>query len=328
MIVQSLPSLAPALRPFVRSFMLMEIQSSERSAYANLTIPASDSTALLLSLSGLGGYCLDAVTKEKVYLPSAYLHGQLSHPNNGGSEFSLAGSGLLALFGVIFTPIGLHAFVQNHVGTMDILRDTFAPAEHFFDNAEFLQEQLQEAYHRELHRSNALHSPQTHGFTPFQKFRPLADHAEHFLCQMLLKREWKRESNERLRGAEQAAYMSRRLAETNGRVRIEHIANELGISERHSLRIMQEQVGVSGKTFGEIQRFMYASRLLCNAVASAPAGMPITSETLHTAIHQAGYYDQSHCIRDFKRFSGSTPLQFLRERHALSEHLISADIEL
>ena len=126
MIVQSLPPLVPALRPLVRSFMLMEIQSSERSAYANLTIPASDSTALLLPLNGFDGYCLDALTREKVLLPSAYLHGQITHPNNGGSEFSLAGSDLLALFGIIFTPIGLHAFVQKHAGTMHILRRVIA----------------------------------------------------------------------------------------------------------------------------------------------------------------------------------------------------------
>ena len=325
MIVQSLPPFAPALRPFVRSFMLMEIQSSERRVYADLRIPASDITALLLPLSGCGGFCLDAVTGEKVRFPSAYLHGQLSRPNNGGSELGGVDNSLLALFGIIFTPIGLHAFVQKHLGTMHIIRNTFASAEHLFDHAEFLQEQLQEAYHQELRYREALHSPTTHHFTPLQKFRQLANDAEHFLCQMLLANELKRESHECTRGAQQAAHISRRLAETHGRASIEAIAKELNLSERHSLRIMQEYVGVSGKTFGEIQRFMYASRLLCNAVASAPAGQPITSETLHTAIHQAGYYDQSHCNRDFKHFSGSTPLQFLRERHVLAENLIGAD---
>jgi AraC-like DNA-binding protein len=129
------------------------------------------------------------------------------------------------------------------------------------------------------------------------------------------------------RNIQQAEYMCQRLTATHGKLSIEAIAQEIGLSERHSRRIFKEFIGTTGKTFAEVQRFMYVSRLLIQTAQTVPFGKIITSEHLHSAIHQTGYYDQSHCIRDFKRFAGCTPLQFLAQRHALAENLIGTDLK-
>ena len=328
MIVQSLPPLAPALRPFVRSFMLMEIQSSEYLRDSTLTIPACDITALLFPLSGCEGYALDKISSEQVRLDGTYLHGQISRRSPGGVV--VLGDvpdkkKHLALFSIIFTPIGIHLFLQQHLGAMENITNTFISAEYLFENVRFLHEELQEIYNKEYNNSASSQSPQQECTMLSVKIDCLIECVEKKLVQWFHAKAPQNILSKHMYTIHQAAYICRRLADTHGKTSMQTIAGELELSERHVLRIMQSTVGVSGKTFGEIQRFMYASRLLCNAVANAPAGQPITSETLHNAIHQAGYYDQSHCIRDFKRFSGSTPLQFLRERHVLAERLIGAD---
>ena len=117
-----------------------------------------------------------------------------------------------------------------------------------------------------------------------------------------------------VRKVQQVEYICNRLMATRGKARIETIASELGINERQTTRIMQEVVGISGKLFGQDQRFTYCWQLLAQIAAAAPKGSVIAAEQIHFALFQAGYYDQSHAIREFKQFAGSTPHQFLRDR--------------
>jgi AraC-like DNA-binding protein len=80
------------------------------------------------------------------------------------------------------------------------------------------------------------------------------------------------------------------------------VARELGMSERQLERRFLAQVGVTPKRFATLHRFERAIAL----AATAPS--------LTTAAVEAGYYDQSHFIRDCQRFAGAAPGKFIGRR--------------
>ena len=73
-----------------------------------------------------------------------------------------------------------------------------------------------------------------------------------------------------------------------------------GYSPRHFIQLFRNEVGLSPKLFSRIQRFQQ----LLQRVAS---GEQVDWAALAAA---AGYYDQSHLIRDFRDFSGITPQRY------------------
>ena len=78
-------------------------------------------------------------------------------------------------------------------------------------------------------------------------------------------------------------------------------ARELGWSERHLHRRFVERTGLPPSLHGRLLRF----QALMQAHARAPAA-PLTQLAL-----DAGYFDQSHCIRDCRAFTGQPPRAFL-----------------
>lgn len=81
-------------------------------------------------------------------------------------------------------------------------------------------------------------------------------------------------------------------------VRIEDIAVELGLSQSALERRFRRMVGASPRKFASLVRLQGILRL-------AESGADLT-----TLAHAAGYYDQSHFIKDFKRFTGMAPGTF------------------
>ncbi len=78
------------------------------------------------------------------------------------------------------------------------------------------------------------------------------------------------------------------------------VARALGLSERQLERRFLQRVGVTPKRFATLRRFERASALA------------VTAPSLTDAALAAGYYDQSHFIRDFRRFAGEAPGVLLR----------------
>jgi AraC-like DNA-binding protein len=109
---------------------------------------------------------------------------------------------------------------------------------------------------------------------------------------------------ERLPASPDVAWAWRRLTETDGRVAIGMLTDELGCSRRHLTARFREQVGISPKTFARILRFDRAVRRLRRD----------GEERLVEIAYDCGYYDQAHFNRDFRRFAGSTPTEFLARR--------------
>jgi AraC-like DNA-binding protein len=85
-----------------------------------------------------------------------------------------------------------------------------------------------------------------------------------------------------------------------GRVRVAVVAGELGLSERQLERLFLERVGVSPKHYARLRRFERAARLTRDGRASSEVAFA------------TGYADQAHFIREFRRFTGTTPRRLIR----------------
>lgn len=69
-------------------------------------------------------------------------------------------------------------------------------------------------------------------------------------------------------------------------------------------REFMQHIGIAPKLFIDIVRFNYATSLLFKNPGNA----------FTCAGYQAGYYDQSHFINSFKKFSGFTPGKYIQQR--------------
>jgi AraC-like DNA-binding protein len=87
-----------------------------------------------------------------------------------------------------------------------------------------------------------------------------------------------------------------------GLASVSHLSQELGITERHLERKFREDIGLSPKQFSRTIRFQ---RLLKRLQHN-------TEDSLTQTAYEAGYYDQSHFIREFKAMAGIPPKQYLR----------------
>lgn len=90
------------------------------------------------------------------------------------------------------------------------------------------------------------------------------------------------------------------LEASSGEVRVEALAQELGVSRQHLAAQFRQHVGLSPKLFARICRFRRATAAL--KAAQAPDWAQLALE--------CGYFDQSHLIHDFQEFSGSAPERF------------------
>ena len=78
------------------------------------------------------------------------------------------------------------------------------------------------------------------------------------------------------------------------------IAGKYSLCERQFERIFKDYVGLAPKSFAEIMRFK-------RTFISLQRNHNLTNIT-----YSSGYYDQSHFIRTFKKFSGYTPGEYLK----------------
>jgi len=77
------------------------------------------------------------------------------------------------------------------------------------------------------------------------------------------------------------------------------ITQDLGLSRRHLERLFKEQVGISPKRYQSILRFGKVIESIRDA------------ENLAELAFELNYADQSHFIKEFKKYSGITPKNYL-----------------
>ena len=90
----------------------------------------------------------------------------------------------------------------------------------------------------------------------------------------------------------------------HGRLRIAALHEALGISRKHLAVSFRRHVGVSAKGYAGIQRFVWT-------MARLQARSSVDWSQLAM---EAGYSDQSHLVRDFRRVGAASPTEYLRRR--------------
>jgi AraC-like DNA-binding protein len=94
-----------------------------------------------------------------------------------------------------------------------------------------------------------------------------------------------------------------RIAATGGRMSIEGLATQTGFTRKHLGNLFQRQVGLSPKSLARVHRFRGALALLDRADGQVPWA---------ELAEQCGFYDQSHLINEFRRFTGLSPVELAR----------------
>ncbi|KGF81674.1 hypothetical protein IA69_10380 [Massilia sp. JS1662] len=93
-----------------------------------------------------------------------------------------------------------------------------------------------------------------------------------------------------------------RLEASGGAMRVEALADGLGITRQHLASLFRERVGLSAKTFAMVCRFRRAHAAL--------RGQDAAVDWARLA-GDCGYYDQSHLIHAFRQFADATPESLL-----------------
>lgn len=99
------------------------------------------------------------------------------------------------------------------------------------------------------------------------------------------------------------------IVKSGGTISVSRLAENIGVSERRLERKFRSRVGISPKMLARTVRFQN----VVNNIQSAA-----NVDLLDTAL-SFGYFDQSHMIREFKEFSGETPLGYFRKPHGISD---------
>jgi AraC-like DNA-binding protein len=92
-----------------------------------------------------------------------------------------------------------------------------------------------------------------------------------------------------------------KIKEVNGDVRIGLLARNSGLSQSALERRFRKTVGTSLRRFASIVRLRHIIRLQKH------------TGNLTEIAYAAGYFDQAHFIKDFKRFTSQAPLAFFRQ---------------
>jgi AraC-like DNA-binding protein len=88
-----------------------------------------------------------------------------------------------------------------------------------------------------------------------------------------------------------------------GVVQVKQLEEKFHISERWLEKQFATQVGLSPKEFARLIRFK----------SVMVESMTTPSVSWGKMIHDYGYYDQSHLIKDFQNYTGQTPTAFLKQ---------------
>jgi AraC-like DNA-binding protein len=108
-------------------------------------------------------------------------------------------------------------------------------------------------------------------------------------------------------------YVANLIVAQRGNLNMSALEDELYVCRRQFERQFLQKVGVSPKFYARIRRVGYVCAQL------AAQRWQITD--WHDLIHQAGYYDQSHFIRDFTQFTGKRPTLYLKDNTELTQYL-------
>ena len=105
----------------------------------------------------------------------------------------------------------------------------------------------------------------------------------------------------------------KRIEAAHGSLRVADLYKDLDVSRKHLAVSFTRFVGISAKAYAQIQRFTWTLERLRES----------TDIEWSRLAAEAGYSDQSHLVRDFRRVGAASPTEYLRkfapDRDALLE---------
>ncbi|AQG78540.1 DUF6597 domain-containing transcriptional factor [Spirosoma montaniterrae] len=108
-------------------------------------------------------------------------------------------------------------------------------------------------------------------------------------------------------------YAANLIVDKYGMLTVNELLDDLYVCRRQFERQFLQKVGVSPKYYARIRRIGY----LCSLLAQQHWQVADWQDF----IFQAGYYDQSHFIREFTQFTGKRPTLYLKDNTELSQYL-------
>ncbi|CAI2766268.1 AraC family transcriptional regulator [Flavobacterium collinsii] len=98
-----------------------------------------------------------------------------------------------------------------------------------------------------------------------------------------------------------------------GSFNVKQLAKYTGYTERHLERKFQESIGLNPKKFGNIIKLHHFLKLLKDKTADT---------NLTSICYNAGFSDQSHLIKEFRKHTGITPKEYLHNTGKLTNNLL------
>ncbi|MFT3950876.1 MAG: helix-turn-helix domain-containing protein [Oscillospiraceae bacterium] len=96
-------------------------------------------------------------------------------------------------------------------------------------------------------------------------------------------------------------FITREIVRTGGEISLDALSEQSGYTARYIHKTFTAEMGLSPKLFARIIRFQQ----LIGALNQSEG------KKLIDAAADAGYFDQSHMLKDFKTFTGITPKKYL-----------------
>lgn len=108
------------------------------------------------------------------------------------------------------------------------------------------------------------------------------------------------------------------ILKNKGNISINHLVKLTGYTERHIERTFKESIGLTPKKFGNIVRLHYFLSLIKEKARRSQ---------FTDLCYEAGYSDQSHLIREFKKYTGITPTTYLHDTNKLAKNFVEIKSE-
>jgi AraC-like DNA-binding protein len=112
------------------------------------------------------------------------------------------------------------------------------------------------------------------------------------------------------------------IINNRGTITIKQLVKHTGYTERHIERAFSESVGISPKRFGNIVKLHSFLKMLQDKSVQ---------NNITAFCYEAGYFDQSHLIKEFRKYTGMTPTQYLNDTSRLAINFMefkSADMPM
>ena len=87
------------------------------------------------------------------------------------------------------------------------------------------------------------------------------------------------------------------------RISIEDLVREVGLSQKSLIQQFKRRIGVTPRDFIQLKRFQ--KFITCLVEESQ-------TKNLTSIMLDCGYFDQSHGIREFRKYAGTTPTEYLK----------------